>query len=106
MQNLRGLDLGTPSPPSPVPFFQEDGGYCTAAGAAAAATAVAGGDANDADRQAELAEARETLRLLQLQTLKFSTIVVIFQVGYLLLPTTPTTLFAVSTRKATVSVAC
>lgn len=70
----------------PFPPFStlQGGSYSGArAGAAAAsgAAAAAGEDADDSGREAELAEAKETLRLLQLQTLKFSTFVVIFQVG-------------------------
>lgn len=55
-------------------FFRKDRGWDGKAAAAA--------ESNEADgeREAELADAKETLRLLQQQTLKFSTLVVIFQV--------------------------
>lgn len=70
------------SPPAKK-SLQEGGSYGAAAeastAAAAAAAAAENADTGDAEREAELADAKESLRLLQLQTLKFSTLVVVFQ---------------------------
>lgn len=60
-------------------FCKKGGAYSSATEAAAAAAAAHHDDA--AELEAELVEAKENLRLLQLQSLKYSTVVVIFQVG-------------------------
>lgn len=60
----------------PLPRFWT-GGYDSATKVTATAVAE---DKNDEEIEAELIEAKESLRLLQLQTLKYSTVVVIFKV--------------------------